>query len=326
MNTINRAKQLLIIINIIYLVLVSVPMESQAVQTSFLYDLSNFTGKIPYHWVNITIDQEKNEIFICDTSEKSVRIFNENGMEIYSFGDDSELGNITFYDLAIDREGNIFLLSWRSEKGKSKNEYEIIKCNFRGEVISRIGLEKLPPEFSGISPNRIIHRDGRFYLVDKNGMRVAVIGIDGDFVKGYDIASLLQFNEKKRAETGIAGFSVDKEGNILFTIPVVFQAFKLSPDGNITAFGQRGSAPGKFNIVGGITSDDKGYYYLTDTLRCVVMIFDKEFKFVKEFGYRGYMPGNLIAPMELEVDSHGRIYIAQGGRRGVSVFKVSYNN
>jgi hypothetical protein len=52
------------------------------------------------------------------------------------------------------------------------------------------------------------------------------------------------------------------------------------------------------------------------------MIFDKDFKFLREFGYRGYGPGNLIAPMELTVDDRGRIYVSQSARRGVSVFQV----
>jgi DNA-binding beta-propeller fold protein YncE len=290
------------------------------VKASYLYTLSSFTGLIPYSWVELTVDKEKNELYVCDGSERSVRIFNENGMEIYNFGEDSDLGNINIAHLAVDKDGNILLLSYTWEpKGRS---YSIIRCNFRGEVISRFQAQNLPSNFSGFSPSRIIYNDGRLYLVDKNQMKVAVTDMSGAYLDGYDLAALLRFDEKKRADTGIVGFHVDKDRNIFFTIPTVFQAYKLSPDGKITSFGRRGSAPGKFNIVGGIATDDKGYLYLTDTLRCVVMIFDKDFNFLREFGYRGYGPGNLIAPMELTADNRGRIYVSQSARRGVSVFQV----
>jgi hypothetical protein len=260
---------------------------------------------------------------VCDGSDRSVRIFNENGMEVYNFGEDSDLGNINITHLAVDKDGNILLLSYKYDvKGTS---YSIIRCNFRGEVVSKFEPHDLPSDFSGFSPNRIIHREGRLYLVDKNQMKVVVTDMSGAYLDGYDLARLLGLDEKKRSNTGIVGFSVDKEGNILFTIPVLFQAYKLLPDRKIVSFGQRGSAPGKFNIVGGIVSDDQGYLYLTDTLRCVVMIFDKDFKFLKEFGYRGFGPENLIAPMELTVDNTGRIYVSQSARRGVSVFKITYN-
>jgi DNA-binding beta-propeller fold protein YncE len=319
-----QTKQLSIFIAIAFLVLSSGTAKAQAVKGTFLYSLSSFTGPIPYSWVELAIDKEKNELYVCNGSDRSVRIFNEKGMEVYNFGEDSDLGNINIIHLAIDKDGNILLLSYKHDvKGTS---YSIIRCNFRGEVVSRFEPLNLPLEFSGFLPTRIFyHGEGRLYLVDKNLMKVAVTDMSGAYLDGYDLAALLRFDEKKRRDTGIVGFNVDKEGNIFFTIPTIFQAFKLSPDGKITAFGQRGSAPGKFNIVGGIASDDKGYLYLTDTLRCVVMVFDKDFKFLKEFGYRGFWPENLIAPMELTVDNKGRIYVSQSARRGVSVFQVKYD-
>jgi len=323
MNMRYPAKQLLILIAIAFLVLSSGIVEGQPVKASYLYNLSSFTGAIPYSWVELALDKETNEVYVCDGSDRSVRIFNENGMEIYNFGEDSDLGNINIAHLAVDKDGNILLLSYKHDvKGKS---YSIIRCNYRGEVISRFEPQNLPSDFSRISPSSIIYREGRLYLIDKGQMRVAVTDMSGAYLDGYDLAALLHFDEKKRADTGIVGFNVDKEGNIFFTIPTIFQAFKLSPDRKIVSFGQRGSAPGKFNIVGGIASDDKGYLYLTDTLRSVVMVFDKDFKFLKEFGYRGYGPGNLIAPMELTVDNMGRIYVSQSARRGVSVFQVKYD-
>ena len=311
--------KLSILLVVFFLMGYSTPVCAE-VRASYLYTLSSFTGPIPYSWVELTIDKEKNEVYVCDGWDGSVRIFNENAMEIYNFGEDSDLGNISKTHLAIDKDGNILLLSYNHEiRGTS---YSIIRCNFRGEVISRFEPQNLPSDFSGFSPSRIIYREGRLYLVDKNLMKVAVTDMSGAYLDGYDLAALLGFDEKKRRDTGIVGFNVDKEGNIFFTIPVQFQAYKLSPDRKIVSFGQRGSAPGKFNVVGGIATDDKGYLYLTDTLRCVVMIFDKDFKFLREFGYRGYRPGNLIAPMELTVDNKGRIYVSQSAKRGVSVFQV----
>jgi len=155
-------------------------------------------------------------------------------------------------------------------------------------------------------------------------MRIAVTDENGLFEKGYDLFSILKVEDNKRGDTVIGGFSLDREGNMLFTVPVFFSAYTLSPEGKVRSFGIPGSAPGRFGIVGGIVADDRGNYYVADRLKCAVIIFDKNFKFQKEFGYRGSRPHNLIGPKDLALDNQGRLYVSQLRGRGVSVFKITY--
>jgi len=65
-----------------------------------------------------------------------------------------------------------------------------------------------------------------------------------------------------------------------------------------------------------------GYIYVSDRLRNVVLVFDRDLMFQTEFGYRGDQPSNLIVPDDLAVDSSGNVYVGQAANRGVSVFKV----
>ena len=74
-----------------------------------------------------------------------------------------------------------------------------------------------------------------------------------------------------------------------------------------------------------MAADERGSIFVADTLRCVVMIFDRELRFLKEFGYRGLEPGSLIAPMELAADGNGRVYVSQSANRGVSVYRLTYD-
>ena len=88
-------------------------------------------------------------------------------------------------------------------------------------------------------------------------------------------------------------------------------------------FGSPGSAPGKFGVVAGITTDKFGNVFVSDRLRSVVMIFDSKFNFQTEFGYRGTQPDSLIVPDDIVVDDEkGLLYVAQAANRGVSVFKL----
>lgn len=293
------------------------PVSATAgVTARYLYDLSNFSGTIPYSSVNSFVDRETNEIYVV-TSD-SVSIFNESGMEIFTFGEDLEIGIIR--DVAVEGNGNILLLSY------DRNNFRITRCNFRGEPKSRIEIRNLPDEFAEFSPIRIISRNGKLYLADLSGNKIVVTDPNGVFREGYDIAPfLVEPDDKAGDEKTIRGFTVDKEGNLFFTVPEFFQVFRLSPDREIASFGEPGNLPGKFNIVSGIAVDDWGYIYVTDTLRCKVAVFDKDFNFLTQFSQRGLGPGSLIAPKELSVDNKGRIYVSQTRRRGISVFQVTFD-
>lgn len=285
-------------------------------QATYLYHLSNFYGPLPYQWASLFLDKAANEIYVIDRQGGRVTIFNDAGMEIHHFGDGNEFGSIT--DGAVDGSGNILLLSHR----------HIVRCNYRGEPIDKITFRDFPPEYSTLSPDRFILAENRFYLADMGAMRIVVIDEAGRFLKGYDVVSLLRHQEmkgkdEKDTDTGMFGFSVDRDGNLLCTIPGLFSALRIAPDGKVTGFGRKGSGPGRFGVVSGIVSDDRGYYYVSDRLRCAVLVFDNELKFQGEFGYRGDREENLIAPNDLEIDREGRVYVAQAARRGVSVFRIA---
>ena len=172
----------------------------------------------------------------------------------------------------------------------------------------------------------MFYRDGKFLFLSSSGMRVVVTDRSGAFLKGYDLADILEIPEKDRPDTEIFGFNLDTEGNMLFTVATLFKAYVVSPDGKVTAsFGKAGSAPGLFGVVSGIAKDDQGNYLVVERLRSVVMVFDKEFRFLLEFGYRGGKPGNLIRPNEVAVGNSGKLFVTQVMNRGVSVFSVTSN-
>jgi hypothetical protein len=311
-----RHKLLLVALIVSFVCFVAYSNSASAeVETSFLYYLSNFGGPIKYNWPNISLDAERKEVYVVDTYEREVTVFNDQGMEIYRFGDEGNLGRPVA--VSLQEDGNILVLS------KNNSKSTIIKCNFRGEFIGEVELKNFPPDFSGFSPSRMVYRHKLLYLLDSRLLKIAVMDANGIFQNGYDLRTLAGIDKNKRDSTDIDGFSVDPQGNMLFTIPVKFAAFVLSPDGKIIRFGRPGGAPGKFNNIGGIVADNRGYYYVADKLKSAVLVFDKDFNFQLEFGYRGLRPENLNGPRRLVVDSQGRLYVSQLDK-GVSVFQITY--
>lgn len=299
---------------ILSLIITVVPAKAVTSDVSYLYTLSNFNGPVKSIWANIYIDKENSDVYVID---RDIRIFNESGMEVYTFGDDRNLGSV--FDLTVDGHGNSIIIS-------RKNVIpDILLLNYRGEQKSKIELQNLPTEYSQFSPDRVIYHEDKLYFAQTSALRIAVTDMNGIFQNGHDLASMLDVADSKRGDYEMTGFKLDRNGNILFTVSVLFQAFRLAPDGSSESFGKSGGGPGTFGVVSGIASDEKGYIYIADKLRCVVLVFDNDLEFVTEFGFRGNRPGNLIVPDDIDVDRNGRVYVSQAGGRGVSVFSVAHN-
>lgn len=291
-------------------------MAEDQISESYLYSLSDFSGRLPYNWPTLAIDEQRNETFVVYQNE--IVIFNESGMEIYRFGDGMDLGHVLAADAGPG--GDILILTYKS--GRSV----ILRRDYRGQPLEEITISGLPASFSRFTPNRLISRDGRIYLGSQNQMQIVICNADGSFIKSFDLMAICELDKDKYDHLSFDGFSLDQDGNILFTIPVLFRANILAMDGTIRSFGKSGGAPGRFNILAGMVADSRGNYLVADKLKSAIIVFDKDLNFIKEFGYRGPKPGNMIVPSDLAIDEKDRIYVSQGRQKGVSVFRLSYGD
>jgi hypothetical protein len=283
------------------------------VRATYLYTLANFSGPLPYDWVRVSVDRDRDEIYVI--YQNLIRVFNASGMEVFAFGDDLDLGQIV--DLAVDGNGDILLLSYRD------GTPAVTRCTFRGVPVAPVEISGLPPTLT-FRPNRMIYRAGLLYFLSTTAASLVVTDGSGAFREHVDLATLLGQDEWQKGGGEIGGFSVDDEGNVFFTVPVLFKVYKLTPQRTLTYFGRPGSAPGRFGVVAGVAADSRGNILVADRLKCVVMAFDKDFNFLAEFGYRGSRPDNLIVPDQIAIDGRDRVYVTQGRRRGVSVFALTY--
>ena len=292
-------------------------------KASFQYLLSNFSGPVPSQWARLDFDPRQQELYTLSPGLNEMRIFNLQGMEIFAFGGDGDI--VSVVDIASGDDGIIYVLA------RDFRRNGIQALNYRGEPESVITIHNLPDQFQEFHPDRIEYRNGHFYLLDSGASSVIVISKDGTFKQGRELAPEFdkmadeQDPEKKKSlDLNINGFSIGVDGRLYFTVPTLFSAFRLNPDGSLDVFGTSGSGPGKFGVVSGIVADDQGNIYVADRLRSVVMIFDHKFVFQGEFGYRGDRPEDMIVPDDLVLDQAGsRIFVSQAANKGVGVYKIS---
>lgn len=292
------------------MVLCAVPLHAQ-IEAKYLYSLSSFSGPIPYDAARIHVDEARNETYVL--YQNIVRIFSPSGMEVFSFGDDLDLGHVL--DAVVDVNGDVILLSYKDSRSI------VTRCNFRGVPVAPIEIRNLPAGLA-FAPNRMALRDGLLYFATLADSSVIVTDANGEFRRHIDFLPLIESERRPEGGAEMNGFTVDKDGNIFFTVATLFKVFKFSPDGKLEAFGRSGSVPGRFGVVAGVAVDSRANVVVTDRLKCAVIVFDQNFTFLREFGYRGLKPENLIQPDDVAIDAKDRVYVSQGRRRGVSVFAL----
>jgi hypothetical protein len=292
---------------------------ASAVTISYLYSLSDFSGTVPYNDVKLYADRLNDEVYAV--LGNAVRVFNASGMEIHRFDLDPGVG--TVFDLAADESGDLLILGLSLDPAKPGPGWSITRCNYRGQPAGRIAVTGLPQELAAFRPNVMLYRGGRIVLASLAQYRVVVIDRSGAFQKAHDLAKLLGMKDADRAKNDIAAFSMDQRGSMLITIPTLFKAFVIFPEGNVRDVGHAGSAPGAFGVVAGIVGDEHGNLIVADKGRGVVMVFDANLEFVTEFGSGGDGRGGLVRPTDLTLGPAGKIYVTQARDRGVAVLKVS---
>jgi hypothetical protein len=241
-------------------------------------------------------------------------------MQIFSFGDDPTLGYIL--DVASDADGTIFLLSYDYSDPAIRTRYYISRCNYRGEFQQRIEVTGLPEAFAGILPDRMLYAGQRLHLLSGKQLQLVTVETDGRYASAIDFEGYILERGEQLDSLKISGLSIEDSGTIFFSVAVKFRVYRLGPDGKVVGFGRGGSAPGQFGVVAGVDTDSRGHVYVTDKARNVVMVFDRDFRFLTEFGYRNAGPEALVRPQDVVTGVSGKLYITQVGNRGVAVFQV----
>ncbi len=127
------------------------------------------------------------------------------------------------------------------------------------------------------------------------------------------------------------GATVDRDGNLWVTDArgeggKGHQVFKFSTDGKVLMTlgkaGVSGSAPDLFDQPTDVVVAPNGNIFVTDSHRNGknnrVVKFDKNGKFLKEWGRKGSGPGEFSEPHTIAMDSRGRLFV---GDRKITGFR-----
>ncbi len=273
---------------------------------------------------DVAIDGKR--IYVSDTGNNRVCVFNLKGAFLFSFGKTGvafpsagtkvswRLGEFNYpFGIDVDDDGQIFVAD---------------TSNRRVQVFSPEGkpLFWFPflkdKNWADIFPLSLDINGGRLYIADGFKKRIVVFDRKGNY--------LFSLGERGRLAGMIAGplgVAAAKDGTVFITDNRNLTLTAYQPLGKI--FWVRGRPPKGiasvnrfFGLPAGVAVDDEGFVYLVDAFSFSLKIFNREGEFLVEVGRRGTGRGEFNFPRGVKVYKN-LLALADMENNRIQIFRIN---
>lgn len=265
--------------------------------------------------VEVRADALLDKIYVADTEAAGVFVFDlkQSEFRMLSTADSGLPERISPIGLALDGDGNLYVLEPRHRK--------IIVFDASEKYIRTIDLIKFSrrPVAVAIDKTR-----GRLYVSDVQLNKIIAFDLKG--------AKLFEFGAPGSAEGTFnrpVGIAIASGGNIIVadSFNARVQIFNESGEFRL-AFGKRGETTGNFQLIKSVAVDRDDNIYVVDGRSHSVSIFSKAGDLLTVLG--GFYavstsgkvaPGGFYQPSGIDIDVHGRIFIADQQNARIQTFQ-----
>jgi len=262
----------------------------------------------------VVADLHANEIFVCDTFDHRIGIFDGQGYFEYLIpGGDRFRSPI---DLAVDPEGYLLVLGFFG----GRKSFTVL--DFDGQLLETVELQDLPSEIDQVDLQSLaLSPDGqRVFAVDEDNHRLWISDRQGLVTGWFDF-------EQGRSEEEIQDLilaHVDVyQDEVLVAAPSDGLVYRFGLDGKSRGYvGFKGTTPCKTAFPVAAALDAEGMILVLDKQRAVFTRWDpRDNRCLDEYMGFGDAPGALYQPGDIALDAVGRVYVAQGFQGRVQVYE-----
>lgn len=276
-----------------------------------------------------TVDGDGN-IYVTDTGNHRVCVFNANGRFQYSFGEFGasfpppgtpvswKPGRFSFpYGIAVDEDGNIYV-------GDVVNN-KIQKFAAGGRSLD--WFPKVPPQGkpeAQVSPLDIEVYKGKLYVCDALFNNIAVFNTDGKY-----LYRLGQAGRKEGQFDNPTGIAIDKKDGTIyvsdkFNVTLTAMTQKGKVKWVVGKVPQRmGETKREFGLPAGVGIDQKGNVYVVDAFHFTLQVFSKKGQRLAEVGKRGIGKAQFNYARGLEVGGpDDNLFVVDMENNRVQVLKI----
>lgn len=209
-----------------------------------------------------------------------------------------------------------------TEEGESPESQEAMAIPAPFLVAMEIGQAGVDDgEFN--SPTGIaIDKDGNLYVADTDNHSIQKFDKDGRF--------LARWGDEPSPEEGKfyypRGLTIDPQGDLYVADSGNNRVQKFDAEGNLMdawgkfGFAWRGAEMGQFDVPWGVTTDQDGNLYVSDTSNARIQKFQPNGSPITQWGRDGSYDGAFFYPRGIAVDFVGNIFVADEGNNRVQKF------
>ncbi len=240
-------------------------------------------------------------LFVADKNNDRIQKFDKNSQHKLTW-DKTESGEYLFntpFDIAVNSS-----FAYVADNARNR----ILKFDLNGNLLS-IWANGQFDNPQGIT----LDENGNVYVTDTSNDRVQIFDGDGNFIR-------------KWGEFGYAAGQLSNPRDILVKNGIVYitddgdRVQKFDVDGNYIAWDQPGIENYSFSVPLGMTADNE-HIYIADSENHRIVKFTSDGEFVTVFGEKGTNPGFLNTPVDLALDSDGKIYVSDKLNNRIQVFE-----
>ena len=240
----------------------------------------------------VTVDDTTGNIFVADTGNSCVKVFDDSGKIIYKFGDEEGEGKMSS-PRSLSIHGNNIVIS----------QYDsILNYQLNGKFISRIGKSgKGKLEFN-LPHGLTFNQNGDLYICDSNNNRVQILSKEFVFKDQFGQNSLKKPCDVKLTRRYIYILDESNPCLHLFDYNLILQKGVLS----------RGKG---FQLINPLSCyiDNSDNILVPDSSSNSICIFNPEFDLIHRI--------SIASPTAVTVDKQGRIFVVcQGGDKRLYIF------
>lgn len=277
----------------------------------FLYAIEYASGRADKlrEPLDIFFDREKRELYVTDAANRSVFVYDDNGMFLQQIRVDGKEGSPRL--VAVDGKGRIFAAHLTSPK--------LSLMDFRGDLQNVLDL---PGIVDG--PGNTVRP---MYLAKGSAGEIYALKSAGGIVKvdpeGRPHEELKMAGEG--APNSIYGMTMDSAGRFLFTDMRPYSVVIYDPQKKeFKRFGSPGVLYGQLDRPVGIAADEKGHIFVVSVVTNKVSCFDRDGNFIEEFGGFGESYGKFYMPSKIVSDGKDRLFVLENTMKRVQVFRVAF--
>jgi tripartite motif-containing protein 71 len=254
---------------------------------------------------SVFIDDARGEIWVADTKNHRIGIFDKDGMPLFSFTAPGVLRDPRL--VRVDPNGTALVLE--------QDRTRIRRFNYRGVYLG--DLEPKNFAVDGQIATFCLGPDSTIWIGEARNGEVLV----------YDYPSMRlrrRFGSRGDEEgqfQAIASIAVD--GQYVYVLDHTALAVQLfSHRGDfVRGWGQHSLGGANFSLPRALAVDAKGRIAVTDGLRQDVKYFDAQGKLIGHFGGAGRNPGSVLSPSGIAIGNDGRVYVVDRGNARVQIWQ-----